>query len=45
MAARQPGLEIVVCSGLEVGHVQAALGGAPVGTRIFTSVAAGVVSV
>ena len=45
MAARQPGLEIVVCSGLEVGHVQAALGGAPVGTRIFTPVAAGAVSV
>lgn len=45
MAARQPGLEIVVCSGLEAGHVQAALGGAPAGTRIFTPVAQGVVSV
>lgn len=45
MTARQPGLEIVVCSGLAAGHVQAALGGALVGTRIFTPVAAGVVSV
>jgi len=45
MAARQPGLEIVVCSGLAAGHVQAVLGGAPVGTRIFTPVAQGVVSV
>ncbi len=45
MTARQPGLEIVVCSGLEAGHVQAALGGAPAGTRIFTPVAPGVVSV
>ncbi|HAJ34094.1 MAG TPA: uridylate kinase [Chloroflexi bacterium] len=34
MVERQPGLEIIVCSGLEAGHVQAALAGAPVGTRI-----------
>jgi isopentenyl phosphate kinase len=45
MTARQPGLEIVVCSGLAAGHVQAALAGAPAGTRIFTPVAPGVVSV
>lgn len=45
MVARQPGLEIIVCSGLETGHVQAALAGAPVGTRIFTPVASGEVSV
>lgn len=44
MVGRQPGLEVVVCSGLEVGHVQAALRGAPVGTRIVAQAAPGAVS-
>ena len=44
MVELHPALEIVVCSGLEVGHVQAALGGAPVGTRIFTQAAPQAVS-
>jgi len=45
MVTRQPTLEIVVCSGLEADHVQTALGGAAVGTRIFTQAALGAVSV
>jgi isopentenyl phosphate kinase len=34
MVQRHPALQLVVCSGLEAGHVQAALSGVPVGTRI-----------
>ena len=34
MVERLPGLEIVVCSGMEAGHLQQALAGAAVGTRI-----------
>lgn len=35
MVSRHPGLEIVVCSGMEAAHVRRALTGALVGTRIF----------
>ena len=35
MVNRHPGLEIIVCSGMEAGHVRRALTGAAVGTRIF----------
>jgi isopentenyl phosphate kinase len=45
MVERRPALTVVVCSGLEAGHVQAALCGAAVGTRIFTRAVLGVVSV
>lgn len=34
MVRRHPAMEIVVCSGIEAGHVQAALTGATVGTRL-----------
>lgn len=36
MVERQPGLEIIVCSGMVAGHLQRALQGAAVGTRIHT---------
>ena len=40
MVERQPGMEIIVCSGLEVGHVSAALSDAAVvGTRIYAQAA------
>jgi isopentenyl phosphate kinase len=35
MVSRHPGMEIVVCSGMEVDHVRSALAGAQVGTRIY----------
>jgi isopentenyl phosphate kinase len=45
MVQRHPGMEIVVCSGLEVGHVEAALAGAAVvGTRIHAQAARHTVS-
>lgn len=45
MVEQRPEMEIVVCSGLEAGHVQAALCGAPVGTRIIAQATLGAVSV
>ncbi|HHY58899.1 MAG TPA: uridylate kinase [Chloroflexi bacterium] len=45
MVERHPQLEIVVCSGLEAGHVQAALSGAAAGTRIVAQATLGAVSV
>ncbi|MFN3333348.1 MAG: hypothetical protein ACK47M_12625, partial [Caldilinea sp.] len=35
MVQRHPGMEIVVCSGMEAAHVRYALAGAAVGTRIY----------
>jgi len=45
MVQRHPALQIVVCSGLKAGHVQAALTGAPVGTRIDAQATSRAVSV
>lgn len=45
MVSRHPGMEIVVCSGMEAAHVRRALTGAPVGTRIFVQDTAHEVSV
>lgn len=44
MVERHPDLEVVVCSGLEAGYVQAALRGAPVGTRIVAQATPSAVS-
>jgi len=35
MVSRHPGMEIIVCSGMEPAHVRRALAGAAVGTRIY----------